>query len=162
LRFSGKVWRHLPSGAHPLHARYILYASGRWNRALEYGCLYTALTPEGARAEYEKYRTRAQGPGSGKPRDLVSIEVTATPVLDLTDETVRTWLGVTLSSLIGDEEADLESCRSIADWARSEGYRAILAPSAAREGERVLAIYIEGPVRDLDWDMGPDRIPLNY
>jgi RES domain-containing protein len=162
LRFSGKVWRHLPAGAHPLHARYILYASGRWNRALEYGCLYTALTPEGARAEYEKYRARAQGPERSKPRDLVSIEVAVTPMLDLTDETVRTRLGVALPTLLGDEEADLESCRTVADWARSEGYRAILAPSAAREGERVLAIYIEGPVRNLDWEVGSDRIPLNY
>lgn len=129
---------------------------------MEYGCLYTALTRAGARAEYEKYLDRARGPERKKPRDLVSIDVTVTPVLELTNEAIRTRLGVTLSTLTGDEEADLETCRTIADWARSEGYRAILAPSAAREGERVLAIYIEGPVRNLDWDVGPDRIPLNY
>ncbi len=137
------MWRHLPAGAHPLNAHFILHAAGRWNRPGVYGCLYTALTREGALAEYERYLQRAALTGL-KPRELVTIEVTVEPVLDLTDEAVRAELGLSLETLVGEGAADIEACRDVADWARANGYRAIVAPSAASSGEKILAIYLEG------------------
>ena len=59
LPWSGRTWRYLPSGGQPLNFGYILEARGRWNREEAYGCLYLATTPEGARAEYERYRGAA-------------------------------------------------------------------------------------------------------
>jgi hypothetical protein len=53
LTFEGRVWRHVPAGAHPLDFHYLITASGRWNRRGQYGCLYTAITAEVAIAEYQ-------------------------------------------------------------------------------------------------------------
>jgi RES domain-containing protein len=149
----------VPKGAHPLHFGFILEAAGRWNRQGEYGCLYTALSKAGALAEYRKHfiRNRLQ-----KPRDLVSIQVTVRPVLDLSDPEIRARYQTELDALTGDREADLEACRRLADRAREEGFRAVLAPSAAQAGERVLVIYAEGRAADLQLREGRDRLPVNY
>ena len=161
MTFRGLVSRHVPRGAHPLHVGFILKASGRWNRQGRYGCLYTALSQEGAVAEYHKYLTRAALPTSPSPRDLVSIQVKRIePVLDLTDNEERTRVGVTRKTLTGDEPDDLEACLALADWARSQGYQGLLMPSAAAPGEANLIIYIDGPVANLDFTDGPDRIPV--
>lgn len=133
----------MPAGAHPLNAHFIIHAAGRWNRPGVYGCLYTALSREGALAEYERYVRRAALSGL-KSRELVTIEVSVEPVLDLTDEAVRAELGLSPETLTGEGAADLEACRDVADWARANSYRAIMAPSAARSGEKILAIYLEG------------------
>jgi RES domain-containing protein len=132
---------------------------GRWNRQGEYGCLYTALTPAGALAEYRKHLVRNQ---LQKRRDLVSIEVTVRPVLDLTEQAIRALYAASLEQITGDSDGDLERCHRIADAAREKGFRAILAPSAAQAGERVLVIYPEGRASDLRLRDGPDRVPVNY
>jgi len=163
-RFDGIVWRHIPARGYPLHAGFLLQAAGRWNRYNEYGCLYTALTRDGTVAEYAKVRDGYVGLAASDDdmRDLVSIHVMVEPVLDLTDSAVRERYGADLATLVGDEEADLETCRSIADLARAEGYRAIMSPSAALPGAVNLNIYLEGRAADLRLRDGPDREPLNY
>ena len=142
-RFDGIVWRYIPAWSYPLHAGFLLQAAGRWNRYNEYGCLYTALTRDGAIAEYAKVRGDYVGLAisDDAKRDLVTILVTVTPVLDLTDAATRERYAIDPTTLVGDEEADLETCRSIADLARAEGYRAILSPSAALAGGVNLNIY---------------------
>jgi RES domain-containing protein len=91
-------------------------------------------------------------------RDLVSVRVNRIgPVLDLTNVEVRSDAGVDLQTLTSDEPDDLETCRTIADWARSEGYQGLLGPSAVRPDEVNLIIYIDGPVHNVDLDEGPDR-----
>lgn len=64
--------------------------------------------------------------------------------------------------IIGDADADLEHCRTIADWARWHGYLAIQAPSAAVEGELTIPIYPENRPLGLRITVGSDPIPLNY
>lgn len=160
MRFQGEVWRHIPKGAQPLHAGYILRAGGRWNRPGVYGCLYTASSKEGARAEYEKYLERENtDPARAKPRELVSIEVDINPVLDLTDEETA-LVPPSSAFLTGDDPEDLERCRVLADTAREQGYTAIMAPSAALEGEKNLMIYIDGVAGDIQLDDGGKRLPL--
>lgn len=133
-------------------------ATGRWNRQGVYGCLYTALEPNGALAEYQKYNTHSHGSGRNTPRDLVSIRVGRIgPVLDLTDAQCRAKAGVDLSTLISDDPDDIETCRTVADWARSEGYQGLLVPSAARSGNTNLIIYIDGSVGNIELDEGSDR-----
>jgi RES domain-containing protein len=159
LRFKGTVWRHVPAGAHPLHAGFIVKAQGRWNRAGEYGCLYTSLTQDGARAEFHRYVARA-GAGAGlAPRDLVSLEVDVTPVADLTDP-ASSPVSIRSRFLTGDEPDHLEACRALADSLRSLGHAGIITPSAAAKGEKNLVIYIDGPARDLGLGVGGDRVPL--
>lgn len=86
-------------------------------------------------------------------RELVRFRVSVEPVVDLTDRAIRRKLGVTKSLLTGDDEASLEGCRGIADWARSEGHAGILAPSATKTGGQVLALYP---------DASPERLRLEH
>lgn len=145
-----------------MHAHYILHASGRWNRPAEYGCLYTSLSREGAEAEHRKYLKRAglTRTRAARARDLVSIDVEVEPALDLSNRNVRRRLGIEIPDITSDSEEGIETCRAIADLARAEGYRAILAPSAAAAGERVLAIYLEGPPSGLRLREGEERTRL--
>lgn len=162
LRFDGLVWRYIPAWSYPLHAGFLLQAGGRWNRYEEYGCLYTALTRDGALAEYEKVRRLVGLAAADDKKDLVSVHVTVQPVLDLTDAAVQRRYGVERAMLTGDDDAAMETCRSIADLARAERYRAIRSPSAALAGAVNLTIDLEGRAADLRRRDGLHREPLNY
>ena len=160
MRIRRKVWRHVPAGAHPLHAGYILRAGGRWNRWGVYGCLYTAFTQKGARTEYKKYVQREAASGFGvEPRELVSIQAALEPVADLTNKKTST-ISPDEPFLTGDEPADLEACRALADSLRSDGFVGIIAPSAALPRGKNLMIYIDGLAEHVRLDVGGDRIPL--
>ena len=163
MDFEGLVWRHVPRGANALHIGFILLARGRWNRHDEYGCLYTSLSREGAAAEYAKELGRIGVEASAdKPKDLVSLNVTVARVLDLTDARQRDRFGVSLETLIGDVDDDVESCRIVADLARLAGYDAIPSPSAALGGARNLNLHVDGRADHLRLMEGPDRVALNY
>jgi len=162
VRLRRKVWRHIPFAAHPLHAGYILRAGGRWNRHGVYGCLYTAFTPRGAKAEYDRYLQYEAASGLGiKARDLVSIQVDLEPVADLTNRD-SSPISPDEPFLTGDDPVDLEACRALADSLRKDGFVAIVAPSAALAGEKNLVIYIDGLAGNIKLDAGGDRYPLVY
>lgn len=153
----------MPSGATALHVGFLLRADGRWNRRGEYGCLYTALSPAGAKAEFEKMLAYSGlTPDEASPRDLVSIEAEIANVLDLTDSAVRAKLSIDRAMLIGDSAKSIEFCRSVADNARRQGYNAILSYSAAAPAQINLNIYIDGRAADIKLETGPDRVALNY
>lgn len=97
-----------------------------------------------------------------QPKDLVSLNVGVARVMDLTDLQQRERFGISLDTLRGDAEDDLESCRLIADLARLEGYDAILSPSAALAGAENLNLYIDGRADHLRLSEGLHRAPLNY
>lgn len=159
-RFQGLVWRHVPVGAEPLHLGWILKAArGRWNsRWPRLPCLYAALTPQGAVAEFEKHLAKYRAP---RRRDLVSLHVVVGPVLDLTNARVVRRLGIDPGALVGDDPQDLAACRAIARHAVFGGeYGAILAPSAALHGSVNLMIYFERIRRILELSNGPDRVTI--
>lgn len=164
-RLTLTVWRHLPRGAHPLDFGRILRASGRWNRPGLYGALYTALSKDGALAELEKYRAAATPKGASaainfSERDVVSIEVSIEPVLDLTDASTIATLGMDVTQYLGDDDDSREACRTVADFARAKGFRGILVPSAAADGEKNLVIFVDIPSAQLTLQAGPDRLSL--
>jgi RES domain-containing protein len=162
MRFRGTLWRYIPKGAHPLDAGHILKASGRWNRPGEYGCIYTALTRQGAEAEYEKFLIGAGvDPEHDTPRDLVTISADIRSVLDQTSQR-EALVDPASPFLTGDTPGDWEKCRKLADAARQRGYAGILAPSAALAGEKNLVIYIDATARKVVIKTGEKRIPMNY
>jgi RES domain-containing protein len=159
LTFAGTVWRIVPATAFALHVGYILRARGRWNREGVYGCLYTALTPDGALAEWAKYlRCAGVAPNLSSARDLVSIEVRVDPVLDLTSPEVLRHVGIQAEMLTGDGDDGLEVCRTLADLARQRGYHAILSPSAALSGAVNLNLYFDGRADCYSLDVGGERV----
>jgi hypothetical protein len=52
---------------------------------------------------------------------MVSLTVGVERVLDLTDARPQEHFGITLETLTGDGEDEVESCRIVADLARLEG-----------------------------------------
>ena len=158
MRFASRVWRHIPAGANALHVGFILRAGGRWNRRGRYGALYTALSPEGAIAEYRKYF--AQRGMQDRPQtahDLVSIEVDVHPVIDLT-EAGNGIVDPAATFLTGNSPEDFEKCRALADDLRAAGFVAAIVPSAAMPGAKNLVIYIDGPAQQIGIDDGGDRM----
>ena len=162
--FRGRVWRHVPPGAVPLHlGKLWKYSQGRWNERGEYSCLYTALTRGGALAELAKQR-RLYGGAVGE-RDLVSIDIAnLEPVLDLTDAREYQKLAAAAGEkpdralLTADGDAAFRHCRRLARQARAERYTALLVPSAAVPGETNLIIYFDVVAPKLvQIDDGPDR-----
>ena len=146
MRYKGKVWRHVPAGAHPLHAGYILRAGGRWNRQGVYGCLYTSLTKRGALAEFAKFFHNLS-------------DVDLDPVADLTNKATSP-IPPDEPFLTGNDPSDFEACRALADSLRAAGYVALITPSAARPGEKNLDIYLDGLAGNIHIDEGGERIPL--
>lgn len=160
MKFKRKVWRYVPSGAHPLHAGFILSAGGRWNRQHLYGCLYTSLAQKGAIAELEKALLRSKSKKFlFRNRDLVSILADLEPVIDLTDRKTSP-VSPTAPFLTGDDPEDFEACWALADLLRAEGYVAIISPSGAKEGQNNLNIYIDGIAGNIKLLDGGDRKPI--
>jgi RES domain-containing protein len=100
----------------------------KWNVASNHrytksgvGGVYGANSPKTAMAEVGHYGI---DPNSV---ELVSKKVQLNNVLDLTDSKVRDQLGVKLTDLNGNDYA---KTHELGDWALSNGYDGILAPSA--------------------------------
>lgn len=156
----------MPAGKDPLHLGTLLAQSqGRWNRRGDYAALYTACTSEGARAEWRRLRAGA-GSAMGQ-RDLVSLDVVVSPVLDLTDagnyQDLARRAGINpnpqfLADLAAVPHAH---CQKLADQARAEEVTAVLVPSAAAQGEKNLVIYIDVVApKHVQLANGPDRTRL--
>lgn len=153
ISYTGKVWRHVPTGANPLDTYYTSQAhvQGRWNRKGIFGCIYTGLDKDVVRAEYlkssklKKEKTDLSNTNQTAKRDLVSLLVDIKKVLDLKDRSVRDKLGVTVDDLTGDTEGSKERCRRISEFARDRyhnpPYAAIRAPSAAKARKYNLIIF---------------------
>ena len=130
--FEAVVYRHISSQYDALDSSGSLKAGGRWNSRGEYEVLYTALKEETAKAELERLAER-QGLTLDDlaPRDLVSIEVSLSKVLDLTDKKILQQIGINDNEIVGN---DISLCLEISRLARGAGFEAILTPSATKKG----------------------------
>ena len=120
-------------------------------------CLYTALDPRGAVAEFEKHQAEF---ATHAERDLVSLDVEVQQVLDLTDVEACRRMGIDPLALIGDSPSDLAACRDTALRSTSNGGSAIFAPSAALPGAVNLMIYLDSTQGIVSISNGPDRVRI--
>jgi RHS repeat-associated protein len=104
------------------------WTAHKWNVAATHrytqeglGGVYGADSPETALSEVNHYGVDLS------TRDLISKDVTLNNVLDLTDPSVRNQLGVSLDDITGDSYV---KTHELGNWAASQGYDGILAPSA--------------------------------
>lgn len=104
---------------------------------------YLSSTPAGAWAEFirqfgiEDYKDLAQ-----IRRTFYAFLIDETEIADLTG--LESGEGADrrlLAHLTGDRGADLEACRELAEDLANDGYRGLLAPSAALPGARNLALF---------------------
>jgi RES domain-containing protein len=95
------------------------------------GAIYGATSPETAFAEIEHY-------GLVADRVPVSKTVKFENVLDLTNPAVRRQINVKLDQITGDS---YKLTQKVGDWARTNGYDGILAPSARDSNGSNLIIF---------------------
>lgn len=90
----------------------------------------------------------------------MSILVEISPIYDLTDP-AASLIAPSSSFLLGDSDEDLEQCRSLADYIRSQGFAGIVAPSSALPSEQNLIIYYDGLASAIPTLLeGPDRFTI--
>lgn len=126
----------------PLSTGGALRNCGRYNVT---GCaaLYLASSPTLAVSEHLRLGEMFEAKRF-PPRLLVSVEVTLTLVLDLTDESTRGRFGLTLADLTGPYSEDPDSpsiTQTIAIEARKSGIEALLVPSALVPTETNLVVF---------------------
>jgi RES domain-containing protein len=141
-RVTERVFRHCQEDHANLRAT--LEASsgapGRFHVLREFGAVYVATDRETTLAELD-HRARRAGLSREDllPRLLLTLELAARRILDLTDEAVRKAWGLTLDDLAGDEYA---RCQEVARAARDDGYEAIRFPSARGAGQNY-AVFLD-------------------
>lgn len=111
--------------------------SGRYHRTGEPGVWYASSQEQGAWAELFRHFLD-EGIDPFEVRRRVGRVCVALEVLDLTDATVRSHLGVDEDDLIGDDYA---LTQSIAAAALDAGFHGVLAPAAALPGRETLAVF---------------------
>jgi RES domain-containing protein len=115
-------------------------AEGRFHVPNEFGVVYVAADRETALAELD-HRARMAGLTRAEllPRLLLTLELSARRILDLTDPAVCDAWGLSAADL---SESDYARCQEVARSARADGFEAIRFPSARGRGENY-AIFLD-------------------
>jgi hypothetical protein len=130
----------------------------RWNRARQDAAQYLSLTPEGSWAELiraERLRTPQESHMVSMPMWVLGVRET-----NLADYSTfeRAQSAGFLPEAIVDE--DYERCQSEAERLRAEGFRGVLAPSAALPGAVNLTLF--GRRLSVPWDYPEDRLMASF
>jgi RES domain-containing protein len=132
------VWHQCPSKRALLDAADPAVTTGRYHRVGGPGVWYASSSENAAWAELFRHHE----PGGVSPLEVIrrigQARARRLRVLDLTNARVLERFDISETDLIGD---DLTDCQRIADYAGTSGFDAILAPSAALEGHRTIAIF---------------------
>ena len=132
------VWHQCSPKHKLLEAADPAVTTGRYHRAGDPGIWYASSSENGAWAELFRHHET----GGISPLEVIRrigrARVSRLRVLDLADARVREMLRVSEGELTDD---DLRVCQQIAQYARKSGYDAILAPSAALDGHRTIAVF---------------------
>jgi RES domain-containing protein len=110
---------------------------GRYHRTGAPGVWYGSSQEQAAWAELFRHFADA-GVDPFEIRRRIGRVHVVLEVLDLTDNTVQSHLGINEADLTGD---DYNLTQAIADSARAAGYQGILAPSAALPGRETIAVF---------------------
>jgi hypothetical protein len=135
----GRWLRHVPAGLDPSH-RPILPADNRWQRGHVVDALYLASDEDGVWAEwYRHLAERAIPPHVALPRNLWSYEVTLMEVADLShrDRLARVNLSPPRPG-----RGRWAAYQAVGEQLHREGWRGLLAASAARPTTRVLVVFL--------------------
>lgn len=113
---------------------------GRFHIRSEFGAIYVSSDRQTALAELD-HRARLMGLRREDllPRLLITLDLAAERILDLTDETVRKAWGISVQDLRG---SDYARCQEVARAARDDGFEAIRFPSARGAGDNY-AIFLD-------------------
>lgn len=136
---TGRWWRHVPTGADP-RRRPSPSADNRWQRGSIVDAVYLADDEACVWAEW--YRHLAEGaipPSSTLPRDLWRYQITDLQVADLSDAARLTRVGL---SVPRPGRRGWRPYQAVGEQLNLEGWRGLIAPSAARPASLVLAVFV--------------------
>lgn len=127
------LWHDAGLGGVPVQS------SGRWHRRGEGYAQYVALSPAGAWAELVRYfALRTPEAVVEQRRSLWQAYVVLDDVADLSTFDDWTACGLDPEVAVADDHAE---CQKLAAWLQGEGYRGVLAPSAALPGSVNLTVF---------------------
>lgn len=143
ITYSGIVHRVVAKGVDPLSVEGSLKGGGRYNRAGEFGALYSSLDNSTAVQEVVRGLVlRRVDPAHYSIGDWwdYELELKVEEVLDLTDPNVLQLLGLRKEDLVS---ADRVAALKIAAEARNAGYKALLVPSVAVAHGKNVVIFLD-------------------
>lgn len=112
--------------------------SGRWHTRGEGYAQYMSLTVRGAWAEFVRsHDIRTENEAVETHRNMYRCYVAETRIADLRTPAAAQRVGLDPLTLVGPHEP----CRVLARALRAEGFRGVLSPSAALEGELNLTLF---------------------
>jgi RES domain-containing protein len=137
----GVFYRHVAMGRDPRSGLGARINGGRWNPPESFSTLYLAEEIETVIGEFYRLAQR-QGlhPRDFLPRDLYTFEVELEAVLDLRPDAARERVGLSPVELQSD---DARACQAIGEAAHYLGLEGVAAPSAARRGGSVIAVFLD-------------------
>lgn len=136
--------RHVPADVDPALRPYPP-GDNRWQRGRIVDALYLADSASGAWAEWYRHLAEASiPPNFALPRDLWRYEVQTMKVADLSRPDLLARVGLTPPR---PGRGSWASCQAVGERLHDEGWRGLLAPSAARPDSRVLVVFLpEGTI----------------
>jgi RES domain-containing protein len=132
------VWHQCSPQRELLDAANPAVTTGRYHRVGDPGIWYASSSEDGAWAELFRHHEPDGVSRLEVIRRIGRARVRRLRVLDLTDARVREILDVSERELTGD---DLTQCQKVAEYARESGYDGVVAPSAALDGQRTIAVF---------------------
>lgn len=140
LAFEGTGYRNQAPGFDPRSGEGARRQGGRFNPPHSFPMLYLCLTRPCVVAELTQQAQRQQlDVADLLPRELWSVTLSLTTVLDLTDPSVRRHLHIEPDDLVA---PDRRLTRRIGEAAHGRGFQAVRSPSATGVDE-ILAVYPE-------------------
>jgi len=136
-RLTGRYWHQGGTGHQLVSCPDPARGPGRYHRTGEPGVWYASNREQGAWAELFRHFVD-EGVDPFEVRRRVGRTSVDLQVLDLTDETTRSHLGVTRADLVSD---DCRLTQAIACAARDAGFDAVPAPAAALPGCETLVVF---------------------
>jgi hypothetical protein len=138
---AGRWLRHVPHGADPV-GRPVPAPDGRWQRGRIVDALYLVRDQAGMWAEWYRWLAEAAiPPQAALPRDVWTFGVRRMAIADLStpERLARVELAPPAPGRAG-----WRSYQRVGEALHREGWRGLLAPSAARPGSLVLCVFLAG------------------
>lgn len=136
---TGRWWRHVPAGADP-RRRPSPPADNRWQRGSIVDAVYLADDEACVWAEWYRHLAEAAiPPASALPRDLWCYQITDLQVADLSDAARLTRVGL---SVPRPGRRGWRPYQLVGEQLDHDGWRGLIAPSAARPASLVVAVFL--------------------
>lgn len=134
---TGTWWRHVPHRGSPYY-RPPDPADGRWNHGIVVEGWYFADSPEAVWAEWYRYLAKMNlRPDVLLPRDLWRWRINLADVADLRTAARLARVGLALPT----PDTSWAPFQNVGGALFTEGWPALVAPSAARQGGRTLCVF---------------------